>query len=135
MTPPFREDEIHGGTGPTLAGADGTPAPVVQEQGRWSAADMDAGRPLAAQRRRLAAKAGSGQRAQAATPQAEAEHAPYLFDFEKKPAKLLSFVSVCAWLPTVMRPPPPDRPAVAALCRRLARAHPAATTTRLHSHF
>ena len=100
QTPTRREDEIHGGTGPTLAGADGTPAPVVQEQGRWAAADVAAGRPLAAQRRRLAGEPGSerqqggaGDAEEAAGPRDRAAPGPYLFDWEKKPAKLLAFVS------------------------------------------
>ena len=118
------QDEIHGGTGPTLAGAaaaDTTDAgdsdagqaqqqQVQQQQaeqqpeaeeGAWSAEDMEAGRPLAQQRRRLLASRGAATAAQparrhagaAATAGAAAAGGGFLFDVEKKPAKLLHFVS------------------------------------------
>lgn len=88
------EDEIHGGTGPTLAGTDTSSIAVQpaeeEEEGRWSAKDVAAGRPLAAQRRRLSEGAAAGSKKEEAQEEARGQ---YLFDWEKKPAKLLAFVS------------------------------------------
>lgn len=85
--------EIHGGTGPTLAGADAgaTPSAAGQpaaagEEGRWSGEALAAGRPLAQQRRRLLGSEADEDEGQPAG-------GPFLFDWEKKPAKLLGFVS------------------------------------------
>ncbi len=96
------EDEIHGGTGPTLAGPPAAASPAAaggaseQQQeaadaGRWSGEDMAAGRPVAQQRRRL-----RGSALEAAEEEEEQQGGPYLFDYEKKPAKLLAFVSGAA---------------------------------------
>lgn len=98
------EDEIHGGTGPTLAGPSAAASPAaaggasMQQQeaadaGRWSGEDMAVGRPLAQQRRRLR---GSALEAAEEEGEEEQQGGPYLFDFEKKPAKLLAFVSGAA---------------------------------------
>lgn len=86
--------EIHGGTGPTLAGAGDSATPsgagqaeAAAEQHGWSVEAMAAGRPLAQQRRRLLGSEADGRDEE---PQ---QGGPFLFDWEKKPAKLLGFVS------------------------------------------
>lgn len=82
-------DEIHGGTGPTLAGAAQPLRRQGEDEGTWSGEAMAAGLPLSAQRRLL------GQRkAEKAEQEETGEGGRYLFDFEKKPAKLLAFVSL-----------------------------------------
>ena len=96
------EDEIHGGTGPTLAGPPAAASPATAgadaEQQRqqaaadaevWSGEDMAAGRPLAQQRRSL-----RGSEADEDEDEQQLQGGPYLFDYEKKPAKLLAFVSM-----------------------------------------
>lgn len=78
------EDEIHGGTGPTLAGE---PSPVADV-----APAAGTARPLAQQRRLQAEQpADSGSAGSGAEP-----GGPYLFDWEKQPKKLLQFVSAAA---------------------------------------
>ncbi|PSC69765.1 Counting factor associated D [Micractinium conductrix] len=80
------EDEIHGGTGPTLEGAE----PGSGDAEQWSEETMAEGRPLS-QQRRLRSREGAAAAEGAA---AEAQRGPYrLFDWEKKqPGKLLPFV-------------------------------------------
>ncbi|EFN58071.1 hypothetical protein CHLNCDRAFT_142355 [Chlorella variabilis] len=81
------EDEIHGGTGPTLAGAQqgGQAVEEGQEEGQAAAGEA----PRSQQRRRL-----RGEAEAAAEEEGEGRQAggPYLFDWEKKPAKLLHFL-------------------------------------------
>ena len=97
------EDEIHGGTGPTLAGPPAAASPTTaradaeqqqqQQQAaeaeRWSGEDMAASRPLAQQRRRL-----RGSEVDEDENEQQLQGGPYLFDYEKKPVKLLAFVSM-----------------------------------------
>jgi hypothetical protein len=94
------QDEVHGGSGPTLEAARQPRQPAgdeAREEGDTGVSTGE-GDPVSQQRRRLSAAAG-GVGADAA--------GPYLFDWEKKPAKLLSFVRLAEGLLKASAYPPP----------------------------
>lgn len=122
---PFAFAQVHGGTGPTLAGAQ-------QPQRTQPAQQEPLGAPLepaaAQQRRRLLAEEGSRE-AQLAQQEggATAARAPYLFEYEKSATKYLTFVSG-GWAG-----PPLQEPCCRAILLARGRERPATPTlTRMH---